>query len=145
MPASQSFTRHPIPGGKDIQSSDDASSDLRSYLRKEMTRSRRNGSWFRLSVPERGLFSLAVRLEVKLSSFDLLKAVTSILKKMKMSARTAYSWLVEGSTLAWALSERAVQWGNKSARAWRNDADYALYLGRFVASAGRCNFTHPMP
>ena len=40
-------------------------SKLRDFFRREMYSAKRDGSWFRLGSVERGVYSLAVRLDVK--------------------------------------------------------------------------------
>ena len=49
---------------------------------------------------------------------------------------SAYAALMDGMRLAWAFSEAAVSWGNESAKAWRSDASYASFLGRFLVRRG---------
>jgi len=95
----------------------------------EMKKAKRNGSWFRLATIERSLYSLALRLQVRFKSPRLMKAMVSILKKMKQLGDDLYKALVRASNLAWAFSDAAVSWGNKEAKDWRNDRVYINYLG----------------
>ena len=81
---------------------------------------------------ERGVYSLAVRLDVKLESAMLLRALVGALKKLKEMGDRAYAVLMEGMRLAWAFSEAAASWGNEAAKAWRSDANYALFLGSLL-------------
>ena len=80
---------------------------------------------------QRGLYGLAMRLEVKLQSPQLLKALVSILKALRQTCDRAGAAFVRAIRLAWAISEAMVRWGNLRARQWRNDMDYI----RFLASA----------
>ena len=73
---------------------------------------------------------MSIRLELKFSSFDLLRAITSVLKKLEEHGDTLYSRIQRGLRLAWAFSEFAVAAGNASAREWRHDTSYVDYLGR---------------
>ena len=109
---------------------------LRDFFRREMSAAKRDGSWFSLGRVERGVYSLAVRLDVKLESAVLLRALVGALKKLKEMGDSAYAALMDGMRLAWALSEAAVSWGNESAKAWRSDASYASFLGRFLVKRG---------
>ena len=109
---------------------------LRDFFRREMYSAKRNGSWFRLGRVERGVYSLAVRLDVKLESAVLLRALVGVLKKLKEMGDRAYAVLMEGMRLAWAFSEAAVSWGNQTAKGWRSDANYASFLGRFLVRRG---------
>jgi len=107
---------------------------IRNHLRKAITTSKRRGAWFSLNRTERSILYLATRLELKFSSLDLLRALTSILKKLEQHGETLYAWLQRGIKLAWAFSEFAVASGNKSARSWRNDRSYAVYLGQVFSN-----------
>ena len=79
--------------------------------------------------------NLATRLDIKFSSLDLLRAIASILKKLELYGETMYAWLQRGVRLAWAFSAFAEASGNKSARSWRNDRAYAVYLGQIFSNA----------
>ena len=111
-------------------------SKLREFFRREMFSAKRDGSWFRLGSVERGVYSLAVRLDVKLESAMLLRALVGVLKKLKEMGDRAYASLMEGMRLAWAFSDAAVSWGNEAAMEWRSDANYASFLGKFLMKSG---------
>ncbi len=95
-----------------------------------MLRSKRQGTWFRLSRPERSIWSLALRLRVKFRSPDLMRVLISIAKKLEGFGRTVHSRISRGMVLAWAYSAAAVRWGNAEARSWRNDLRYMEFLGQ---------------
>ena len=105
-----------------------ASNWLHSYLKKQMTASKRRGAWFRLEKRERSMFSLALRLNASFRGYDLLKAMVGVLKKLMEAPGMACCQLTRGVRMAWALSEKCAQWGNLRAKEWRNDAGYAKYL-----------------
>jgi len=94
-----------------------------------MLLAKRTGHWFRLKRQERGLYSLALSLDVSLKSFDLLRALVSILKKLKEMGDKLYRQIARGTVLAWRFSQAAVEWGNADAQGWRNDRRYILFLG----------------
>ena len=105
---------------------------VRRTLASQMAKSKRNGSWFRLSRMERGILSLSLTLKVTFESLELAKALVSVLKRLADLGDAVYSRLLAGTKLAWAFADAAVSWGNEGARAWRNDRSYALFLGQFV-------------
>jgi hypothetical protein len=107
---------------------------VKNHLRKTIATSKRRGAWFSLDRTERSILYLATRLELKFSSLDLLRALTSILKKLEQHGETLHAWLQRGIKLAWAFSEFAVASGNRSAGSWRNDRSYAVYLGQIFSS-----------
>jgi len=106
---------------------------VRRTLASQMAKSKRNGSWFRLSRMERGILSLSLRLKVTFESVELAKALVSVLKRLADLGDAVYGQLIAGTRLAWSFADAAVSWGNQGARAWRHDRSYALFLGRFVA------------
>jgi len=110
---------------------------VKNILKRAIVSSKRRGAWFSLDRKERGILSLAIRLEVKFSSMDFLRAITSILKKLEEHGDTLYSRLRKGTKLAWAFSEFAVASGNAAAREWRHDKTYAEYLGRVFSGGSK--------
>jgi hypothetical protein len=106
---------------------------VRRTLASQMAKSRRDGSWFRLSSMERGILSLSLRLKVTFESAQLAKALVSVLKRLADLGDVVYSQLIAGTRIALAFADAAESWGNLDARAWRNDRSYALFLGRFFA------------
>jgi hypothetical protein len=69
-----------------------------------------------------------MRLEVRLQSKELLKALVLVLKNLRESLDGAGVAFFRASRLAWAISEAAVAWGNAKARNWRNDLDFVRFL-----------------
>jgi hypothetical protein len=110
---------------------------VRNHLKKVMVVSKRQGGWFALERREKSILYLSLKLNVRFASLDLLRALASILKKLEQHGETLHAWLQRGSKLAWAFSEFAVSCGNKGAKTWRNDLNYALYLGRVMSSNKR--------
>src|SRR5207237_6031223 len=110
---------------------------LKEFLNKEMLRSKRNGNWFKLRKRERSLYGLALQLDIKLESTDLLRALTSVHNKLKQMSSRVYGDLAKGAGLARRFSESAVAWGNGNAHKWRNDQVYISFLGRFFGDAIR--------
>lgn len=106
-----------------------ASNWLTKYFKKQMTLAKRNGGWFRLEKRERSMFSLALRLNASFRGYQLLKAMVAVLKKLREASYQLYQRLLCGLQLAWAFSAECVAWGNFHAKEWRNDLEYARYLG----------------
>lgn len=109
---------------------------IKALLTSTMIRAKRQGCWFGLSKMERSLYSLALRVKVKFVSISLLRALVSVLRKLREMSDEVYTRLAEGVKLAWGFSAAAVGWGNKEAKAWRSDLKYAKYLGTLF-SGGR--------
>ncbi|HYC12499.1 MAG TPA: hypothetical protein VEC02_07600 [Nitrososphaerales archaeon] len=118
-----------------VHPEDKFSDRVKRLLKKSVTSAKRRGAWFSLDRKERGILSLAIRLDIKFSSIELLRAITSVLKKLEEHGDTLYSRIRRGIQMAWAFSDAAVSWGNASAREWRHDRAYADYLGRLYSGA----------
>jgi len=103
---------------------------MKRLLKKSVRSAKRRGAWFSLDRKERGILSLSIRLELKFSSMDLLRAITSVLKKLEEHGDTLYSRFQKGLRLAWAFSEFAVATGNASAKEWRQERSFVEYLGQ---------------
>ena len=99
-----------------------------------MIRAKRAGTWFRLPREQRGFYSLAMRLDVKLQSHDLLRALVSVLRNLRRTCERVGAALVRAIQVAWAFSEAAVGWGNASAREWRNDLGFIRFLAIYQGS-----------
>jgi len=111
-----------------IHSAYPTNSGIKKTLLTQMMRAKRAGSWFRLGKMQRGLYSLAMRLDVKLQSPELLKALVSVLKSLRQNCDRAGAAFIRAMRLAWAISEAAVGWGNAKARDWRNDQEFVRFL-----------------
>ena len=94
-----------------------------------MNLSKRRGGWFRLEKRERSMFSLALRLNTSFKGYQLLKAMVGVLKRLMEASDMAFSRLMRGVQMAWAFATKCAQWGNVHAKEWRNDLEYARYLG----------------
>jgi len=105
---------------------------IRGILKAIMTKSKRTRHWYSLNRQERGLYSLALSLDIKFNSIDLMRALVSIVKKLRSLADGLYSRLVRGTRLAWIFSDAAVRWGNAEAKEWRHDRNYVIYLAALM-------------
>ena len=108
---------------------------IKNRIKQAMLQAKRRGAWFSLDRKEKSILYLSVRLQLKFESLDLLRSLASILKKLEVQGETLYAWLQRGTKLAWAYSEFAVSCGNSAAKAWRNDRNYAFFLGKIATSS----------
>lgn len=100
-------------------------------IKKQMTASKRQGTWYRLNVQERSIMNLSLSLNVSFKSIELLRAIVSIMKRLQQVSSKSFALLLRGSKLAWSFSEAAVSWGNLDAKSWRSNTTYIDFLGRF--------------
>jgi len=110
------------------------SQQVKSRIKLAITNAKRRGAWFSLDRKEKSILYLSVKLRLKFESLDLLRSLASILKRLEEKGETVYAWFQRGIRLAWAFSDFAVSCGNTTAKAWRNDRSYALFLGRIASS-----------
>jgi hypothetical protein len=108
-----------------------ASEKIRMMIKRRMTVSKRQGTWFRLNVQERSIINLALSLNVSFKSLELLRAIVSIMKRLQQVSNKSFGQLLRGSKIAWAFSEAAVSWGYAAAKSWRSDTTYIAFLGEF--------------
>ena len=81
------------------------------------------------------MYELAMRLEVKFQSHDLLRALVSVLRDLREFCERAGAAFVRARELAWVISEAAVGWGNQAAREWRNELSYIKFLAFSLENA----------
>lgn len=112
---------------------------LKHRLKFIMTKAKRAGYWYGLSRVERSLYYLCLRLDVKFRSLQLAKAVVSVLKKLGEAGTTVLRYVERGRELVWLYSKTAVSWGNESARAWKEDVSYIVFVGRLFLNTW-CSF-----
>ena len=113
-----------------------ASEKIRLLIKKQITLSKRDRSWFGLSVQERSFLNLVLSLRVKFRSSSLLRAVQSAMSKLRSISGPIQAILRRGERLARLYAEAATSWGNAEARTWLNDANYVAFLGRFLSRHG---------
>jgi hypothetical protein len=112
-----------------------AGEKIRMLIKRQMTVSKRQGTWFRLNVQERAIINLALSLKVSFKSLELKRAVVSIMKRLQQVSNKSFSQLLRGARLALSFSEAAVTWGYAAARSWRSDVVYIAFLGKFSRPA----------
>src|SRR5271170_2237708 len=81
--------------------SNHASERIRMLIKKQVTLSKRERSWFKLEVQERSIIDLALSLKVSFKSSELLRALVSIFGRLRqMGSRSFTELLARGSRLA---------------------------------------------
>jgi hypothetical protein len=91
----------------------------------------RAGVWFRrLPRIDRALVDLTIKVARNIRSITLAISVASVAKKLEDLFEGKLTRTIRdiGFSLAFRLSLIAQNWGNKSARAWAGDANFARYL-----------------
>lgn len=116
-----------------LQETYDYQCNVKKHLIKQMIRAKRRGIWFKLSSLERSIFTLSIRLNVKIKSLQLIRALASILKKLRLLENQLHALISKGWATAWAFSSFAVRNGYEQASLWRNDKNYAIYLAVIFA------------
>ncbi len=87
--------------------------------------------WFKsLSRLERGIIDLTLKYVDNIKSSKLAKIVTVIIEKLQVSMESKAERLVRtvGLALAQKVSEIAVRWGNRLAKDWAKDREFARFL-----------------
>jgi hypothetical protein len=113
---------------------------IKNLFFTQMIKARRSGAWFRLLPRERGMYELAMRLNVKLLSHELLRALVSVLKSLRDVSDIGFGLLMRATNIAWGFSESAFKAGNDDAKEWRHDRGYINYLALSLESGqNSCN------
>ena len=103
----------------------------REELAKLKAKALRHGIWFKvLTMAERALIDVTVRVVEKVQSFLLTRLLTLLVKKLldAMEGEVARTIRTMGNSLAERLAEVAIAWGNKSAIHWSKDKSFIRYL-----------------
>ncbi len=90
----------------------------------------RVGVWFRaLQRIDRALVDLTIKVTTSIRSPSLAKSIMSIAGKLEEYLESKFLRAVRriGHPLAQKVSLFAQQWGNKTAKNWANDEDFARY------------------
>lgn len=104
--------------------------DAHSLMRLKCVALRR-GVWFRsLSVLDREIVDLTIRVVDKPRSPKLIEALARIVVKIKVALMSPITRLMEtvGKPLAKKISLIALKWGNRAAHKWAEDERFIRYL-----------------
>ena len=102
-----------------------------SCLARLRDEAKRRRVWFRvLSVLDRRLMDLAIRVVDRPRSMMLIMALAKVVVKIKRALMSPIMRLMElvGRPLAKKISMIALRWGNRSAAEWAEDRDFIRYL-----------------
>jgi len=102
-----------------------------SYLARLRSEAKRRRVWFRaLSVLDRRLMDLAIRVVDRPRSMMLIMALAKVVVKIKRALMSPVMRLMElvGRPLAKKISIIALRWGNRGAAEWAEDKGFIRYL-----------------
>ncbi len=103
----------------------------RDFLNKIKMKAVRRGVWFKaLSRVERVILDLTIKVVDKVRSRTLTRILSGVLKKLLSSLESRVSRLIReiGLPLAHKLSNIAESWGNRNAKLWMYDLQFAVFL-----------------
>lgn len=91
----------------------------------------RRGVWFRkLTKLDRATVDLTILCVEKVRSPILSRVLATIACKIMKTLRSSYLEVIQlGQRLAFKVSELAESWGYHEALVWRDDRNFAIYLG----------------
>ena len=114
----------------------------RTQLLKLKTRAMRAGVWFR-SLPriDRVLVELTIKVTESVRSPYLAKSLLAIAGKLEGLLESKLKRAVReiGLPIAYKLSLFAQKWGNKAAREWTSDQDFACYWAVMKLNGHPCS------
>jgi hypothetical protein len=103
----------------------------KTQLMKLKLKAIRCGVWFTaLQRIDRVLIDLTIKVNNNVRSYTLAKSILTVARKLQevFQSKLAHKIKEIGIPLTRKLSRLAQNWGNKGAREWLNDADFARYL-----------------
>jgi hypothetical protein len=103
----------------------------KTQLTKLKKKAIRRGVWFTvLRRIDRALIDLTIKVSDKIRSYSLAKSILIIARKVQeaFQGKLAHRIKEIGIPLTRKLGLLAQNWGNKSARKWVNNANFAWYL-----------------
>lgn len=103
----------------------------KTQLMKLKLKAIRCGVWFTaLQRIDRVLIDLTIKVKNNVRSYTLAKSILTVARKLQevFQSKLAHKIKEIGIPLTRKLSRLAQNWGNKGAREWVNDADFARYL-----------------
>lgn len=103
----------------------------KTQLTKLKKKAMRRGVWFTvLRRIDRALIDLTIKVSDNVRSYNLVKSILTIARKVQevFQSKLAHRIKEIGIPLTHKLSLLAQNWGNKGARKWVNDANFAWYL-----------------
>jgi len=103
----------------------------KTHLTKLKKKAMRRGVWFTvLRRIDRALIDLTIKVSDNVRSYNLAKSILTITTKVHeaFQGKLAHRIKEIGIPLTRKLSKLAQNWGNKGARKWVNDANFAWYL-----------------
>ena len=103
----------------------------KTQLMKLKLKAMRCGVWFTaLQRIDRVLIDLTIKVNINVRSYTLAKSILTVARKLQevFQSKLAHKIKEIGIPLTRKLSRLAQNWGNKGAREWVNDADFARYL-----------------
>ena len=83
------------------------------------------------------MFSLALRLNATFKGSRLLNAMFDVLRKLAEASDAVCTPLTRGVQMAWAFASNCARWGNLRAKEWKDDLEYAKYLGSHMCWGSR--------
>jgi len=103
----------------------------KTQLMKLKLKAIRCGVWFTaLQRIDRVLIDLTIKVNINVRSYTLAKSILTVARKLQevFQSKLAHKIKEIGIPLTRKLSRLAQNWGNKGAREWVNDTDFARYL-----------------
>lgn len=103
----------------------------KTQLMKLKLKAIRCGVWFTaLQRIDRVLIDLTIKVNINVRSYTLAKSILTVARKLQevFQSKLAHKIKEIGIPLTRKLSRLAQNWGNKGAREWVNDADFARFL-----------------
>ena len=108
------------------------SQKIRQAIIKVIIKAKRAGTWKRITSIEQGILTLAVNLQIKFQSINLLRAITKIIKQIIQQTYFQYQNYIRGIKTANVMAQYATALGYLQAAEWVRDRNYITWWGIFL-------------
>jgi hypothetical protein len=109
-------------------------------LMKLKLKAMRSGVWFKaLNRIDRVLVDLTIKVAGTVRSFTLANKILTVIRKLESVMESKFLRAIKemGVPIARRLGLIAQQWGNRSAKNWESDGDFARYLAAMAFNEPR--------
>lgn len=108
------------------------SKKIKNFITKTIVKAKRSKLWWKLGNIEKGILTLATKLDIKFKSLTLLKAIVKIVKQISQQTSYMRKHYILGLKTAYKTVEYAISIGYVQAKEWLKEKAYIIWHGIIV-------------
>lgn len=114
------------------KSSSNKNQKLKTLIKKIIVKAKRFKIWYTLNKIEKGILELTTKLDIKLTSIKLLRAIVKITKEIEEKISFTYQNYILGLKTAYNVVKFIVEKGYREAKDWIKDKNFIIWWGIFL-------------